>query len=440
MRHTYDKELKCVTPVDHADPSMERQPWVQCPFDPYYQSHFMHPNRGFITHRTNEGQGRAFVPIYEPSAPPKPFLSSCVPLLVCMGLHPARTLQAIPTKAWSFERKRTPTVPMSSTDSTTKSRSRPHNNNNHSDNSTMDPYKRYSMEESSWSVRSTKSRERSRHASKSLRELDATVAFVGKSYRSPRRPGTDEQSQSSSRMTIATHEHSLHSQQQRNNVKIDNLHHVGGDASIYSSSDYSRVSRRSKSSRRSRRKRGASLERAVSQTILASPSWGEAHFLATSAEDASSVAAESILKDLNEVSSVLMQSEVVSVRSNDTRFRRGREPSGKRLLSPIVSEEEDLNKTIDAVIRGTATGTPPTSGSSSFETAQNRMSVSPMWDPPEDTAWTSGFVDLDTSAEWTTFDTNPFDTDEFFDASLKKERRQVGKRGFRRGPGKGIRA
>lgn len=158
----------------------------------------------------------------------------------------------------------------------------------------------------------------------SLKELDETVASVGKLYTSPRRPGTEDDQRSMGSHTISTHDgHSIYTQRHLiDNMRDMNRSVYSGCQSVASSPSKSSISRKSKSSHSSRRSRKSSLERLITQTILtaASIDGGSGQFLETVHEtapvDASSASTDFILKDLYTINTI-MATEARSHASGD---------------------------------------------------------------------------------------------------------------------------
>jgi hypothetical protein len=339
----------------------------------------------------------------------------------------------------------------------------------------MNGYKRYIMEGSGGNVlnRHVKTR-KTKIFSNSMQELDDTVVSIGKQqYRSPRRPGGEDDSVSS--QSIATHaSHSIHTHRNL----IDNMQEIDPSDRLYSPAYFetpsactgrssrvsrrsactgrssrvsrrsactgrsSRVSRRSGRSQGTRRKRGLSLEREISKTILESAAWGGTHFMATP-EDKSALhrlaSTEFILQDLDLANSII-QSETSSTRSNDTSaLHMGKDTSPvfdrrSNLLPPMFSKATDdesetfitRDDTTDAVVKSFPDlTTPDTSDESSLEHESPDEFFELGGDSFPSVTWPSrGGNDNSTRTsrkeklsrstktseqeEWTTFDKNPF--------------------------------
>jgi hypothetical protein len=152
----------------------------------------------------------------------------------------------------------------------------------------------------------------------SLQELDETVASAGKMYRSPRRPGEDDSIGSNCSNTIITSDgHAIYTHRNL----IENMPQVrrGGRSTEKRSVQSHRTnpSNISESRGGSRQKRGSSLERTISRTILRTAAAGlqQAHFLVSPDGNSSSseTPVDFILHDLYEVDTAI-QSETNSVR------------------------------------------------------------------------------------------------------------------------------
>jgi hypothetical protein len=317
----------------------------------------------------------------------------------------------------------------------------------------MDGYKRYMMDESGGNAlnRHVKTR-KTKNFNQSMQELDDTLVSIGKQqYRSPRRPGGEDDSVSS--QSIATHEsHSIHAHRHL----IDNMPEMDLSDRLHSpaygetqsawTGRSSRVSRISGRSQGTRRKRGLSLERVISETILESAAWGGAHFMVTLEDKSvlhSLASTEFILQDLDQANSII-QSETSSTRSNDaSALHIGRDASPVfdrrcNLLPPIFSKATDdqsetpmtRNDTTDAVAKSfPGLLTPETSDESSLEPegrspddvfelggdSDSFPSVTwPSRGESDNSTSTSSEEKLDRSTktseqeQWTTFETNPF--------------------------------
>jgi len=176
----------------------------------------------------------------------------------------------------------------------------------------------------------------------SLKELDETVASVGKLYASSRRPGPEDDLRSMGSHTMSTQDgHSIYTHRHL----IDNMRDMNRSTcqSVASSPSKSSMSRKSKSSHSSRRSRKSSLERLITQTILtaASIDGGSGQFLETVHEtsapvEASSASTDFILKDLYTINTI-MASEARSHASGDASTKPAAGPalhSSQRLDRP----------------------------------------------------------------------------------------------------------
>jgi len=205
-----------------------------------------------------------------------------------------------------------------------------------SSSDTMNESKRFVMTEDPWEavpavVWKAKGGRRKRFSGmcsvESLQELDDTVASVTRSYRSSSRQGEEEDSISTSSQTIATQEgHNIYTHRNLigNMQEMTKTRHSLPKSYREGRSMRSNKSKPSRSSRasskKSRRKRGSSLERIVSKTILLTATRGadEAHFLVTSngKRPVDTPSADFILKDL--VHTAMIEKEVSSVQTSGT--------------------------------------------------------------------------------------------------------------------------
>jgi hypothetical protein len=203
-------------------------------------------------------------------------------------------------------------------------------------------------------------RRSSKYSLRSLQELDETVASVGSKYQTPRRPGEDDLSVGSCANTLVTSDgHAIYTHRNL----IENMPQVkrgGRSNESYSvKSQRTNPSNRSKKSRGSRLKRGNSLERTISRTILQTAAAGveAAHFLVRPEGNSSSgeTPVDFILHDLVQVDN-FSQSESasvkISVHSNSPRERVS-------LLGSFSSEVPKDKHVLD----DTATTTPFSTGS-----------------------------------------------------------------------------
>lgn len=188
-------------------------------------------------------------------------------------------------------------------------------------------------------IQRRKGRRSSKYSRRSLQELDETVASVGSKYQSPRRPGDDDLSVGSCGNTLITSDgHAIYTHRNL----IENMPQVkrGGRANEFCSvkSQRTNPSNRSKKSRGSRLKRGNSLERTISRTILQTAAAGvaEAHFLVRPEGNSSSgeTPVDFILHDLVQADNFIHSETVsvkISVHSNSPRETVSR-------LGPFASE------------------------------------------------------------------------------------------------------
>lgn len=297
----------------------------------------------------------------------------------------------------------------------------------------MDPYKKYIMGQpiyrSRTSTRVEKKKRPPRNRKSSLQELDETIASAEQSQRSSSRRSRIDESSSVGSYTIATREgHSIY---EHKNL-IDNLQmmNIGSNSELnLSRSSYSRRSRQSRTSRRSNRN---NLERIVTDTLLDSASWSTgAHFITTREDELSpkKLSTESILQDLDQASAII-ENELGSTRSmrssRSTYSRKNRGCSSKayRESNPVCGIAEDsmfagfdvtdretqqsiLNTSTDVVVLGKnrqrLVATPETSPSSSSAAGPaKRMPATPVL---EDNSWPDVFEGLEygkSSPEWTT--------------------------------------
>ena len=172
------------------------------------------------------------------------------------------------------------------------------------DSGTMEPLRKYVMDDGFGA---------------DLQELDDTVASVtDMPYLPPRRPETDETSIGA----LSNNTGGLFVSLDR--YLIDNMQDLSMSTVTRSRSLNSRRSRLTTRSSSSRSRRGPSLERAVSQTILGTSSFRE-HFI----EDPNAPTVDFILKDLMQADAVLA-SEIASVTSSS---------KTKNLLLPLMKAQ-----------------------------------------------------------------------------------------------------
>jgi hypothetical protein len=210
-------------------------------------------------------------------------------------------------------------------------------------------------------TRRRKGRRSNKYSLRSLQELDETVASVGKSYQSPRRPGEDASSVGSCANTLVTSDgHAIYTHRNL----IANMPQVkGGGRSNELCSVHSHrtnLSNRSKKSRGSRLKRGSSLERTISRTILNTAAAGveEAHFLVRPEGNSSSgeTPVDFILHDLDKVDNVIHSESAsvkVSVHPNPPR-KRVHAASLLGSLSSNVPKDKLFTTTTSAFRAGSA--------------------------------------------------------------------------------------
>lgn len=224
----------------------------------------------------------------------------------------------------------------------------------------------------------------------SLNELDEAVASVGKLYQSPRRPGDLHDDYSSTvsveSQSIATGDgHSIYSQQNliaNMHLMMKGHHHqnrIGLSSGTMSlKSGKSSQSKRSRSSRRSRKRRtrGASLERTISETILAAVKnegkvigGSQSQFVESFQEEVapasssvlSSASTEFILHDLHQVSAII-ESEVASHVTSDT---------------PVPFQKQPINQ----LHNHHSTTTPVDSSTRGSRARQHRYACTPLLPP-----------------------------------------------------------
>jgi hypothetical protein len=230
-------------------------------------------------------------------------------------------------------------------------------------------------------------RRSSKYSLRSLQELDETVASLGSKYQTPRRPGEDDLSVGSCANTLVTSDgHAIYTHRNL----IENMPQVkrgGRSNESYSvKSQRTNPSNRSKKSRGSRLKRGNSLERTISRTILQTAAAGveAAHFLVRPEGNSSSgeTPVDFILHDLVQVDNFI-HSETVSVNTG-VHSNPPRETVSKHFLddtattTPFSTGSADIflrgkSNEFDAITPVTSDETPPHGSEADASPKQNTL-------------------------------------------------------------------